>query len=173
MFHFYKRLICFGCLVFLGSFAPLIDASECPVPLLSLGGGYWDAGHSHADGLIQVEYKAGKCFWNFIRPQASLIFPEFRAVFLGVGFAIEIHITDHLIFSPNFEPGLYYRGKGKNLGCPIEFRSAAEFSYEFKNKMRIGMQYYHLSNASISNRNPGANAATVFLAFPLNPCCFW
>lgn len=142
-----------------------------PTPLLCLGGGYLDAGSHHSGGLAQIEYKFGKYFWHYIRPQASLIVPELRSVFVGVGLAFEIYSTDRLIFSPSFTPGLYYRGKGKDLGFPIEFRSSLEVAYEFANNIRIGSQFYHISNASLSHKNPGVNALTVFLAIPL--CRFW
>jgi lipid A 3-O-deacylase len=154
-----------GLLVALLSAFPLLG-NDHPTPLLSVGGGYFFAGKNHSGGLFQAEYKSGMNFWGFVRPEAVLITPELRSVFLGAGVAFEFHVSDNFIFSPSFVPGLYYRGKGKNLGYPVEFRSSLELSYVFRNEARLGTQFYHISNASISHRNPGANALTFFLALP-------
>jgi lipid A 3-O-deacylase len=138
-----------------------------PRPLLSVGGGWWMGGKDHCTGLLQAEYKWGRSYWGFVRPEACLIIPEFSGLFAGVGVGIDLYVTKNLVFSPNFIPGYYYQGKGKNLGCPLEFRSALELSWEFKNKLRLGSQFWHISNASLGKKNPGVNAWTVFIAFPL------
>lgn len=135
--------------------------------LIALGGGYYFAGRRHSGGLIQAEYKWHRTYWKVVRPQVELIVPEFKSVFVGVGFALEFYLTKHLVFSPNFSPGLYYRGQGRHLGYPLEFRSCLELAYEWNNKARLGTQFYHISNASLGRKNPGANALTCFLAFPL------
>jgi lipid A 3-O-deacylase len=142
----------------------------CSPPLLSLGGGYWMAGKRHSGGLIQAEYKWGCKWFRFLRPQACLVVPEFCAFFVGAGVGVELYVTDHLVFSPHFSPGLYYGGKGKNLGCPLEFRSGVDLAYEFNNEMRLGTQFWHISNASIGCRNPGANAWTLYIGIPLKFC---
>lgn len=162
------RLLLLLCPLLLG---PVYGSEFCFVyerpPLLSIGGGYWHAGPRHSDGLFQLEYKFGEIFFRYLRPQVSLVAPEMRALFLGVGLAFEIVFRDHWVFSPNFEPGFYWRGSGRNLGYPLEFRSALELAYEWDNACRFGGQLYHISNASLSNRNPGANALTLFFALPL------
>lgn len=144
---------------------------EClppPVPLLSIGGGCFDMNHSHMCGLAQLEYKCGTYFWHGLRPQATLVIPGFHSVFAGVGIGWEIYLLKHLVFFPNFCPGIYFHSsKGKRLGSPVEFRSALELSYEFCGAYRLGGQFYHISNAHLSNHNPGANAFVFFIALPL------
>lgn len=147
-----------------------VEGYEDPVPLFSVGGGRVFAGKRHSGGLIQFEYKLGKYWFGHIRPQASLAIPELRSLFFSVGLAFEIYLGDKFVLSPNFSPGLYYKGRGRDLGCPLEFRSCFEAAYVLNNGARFGSQFYHISNASISNRNPGENAWTLFLAFPLR--CF-
>lgn len=64
--------------------------------------------------------------------------------------------------TPNFVAGLYSKGDGKNLGGPIEFRSGLELSYVLPNsKSRVGLAFNHISNASIYDRNPGAETLLV------------
>lgn len=143
---------------------------ENRVAHVSLGGGYFDAGENHSGGLFQVEYKFSQYFWRFVRPEVTLVVPNFNSFFMGVGAGIEIPIYERLLFCPNFCPGYYYQGNGKNLGYPLEFRSAVEVCYEFQNKSRLGGQFWHISNASLSSKNPGANGLVAYYAFPLSWC---
>lgn len=140
---------------------------ETPPPLLTVGGGYWDAGKSHSGGAFQMDYRFGKYWFWTVRPQAVLIAPDFRAFFLGAGLGFEWTIVPHVIIIPSFTPGVYYQGSGRNLGYPVEFRSSIELAYEWENCTRAGIQFYHISNASLSRRNPGANAAVVYIGIPL------
>lgn len=135
--------------------------------LLSFGAGYWDDRSKDSTGLFQAEYKFSRCYFNFIRPQISVITPGFHSIFAGVGFAVELYMSEHFIFCPNFEPGLYFHGGGRDLGYPIEFRSCLEMAYEFCNKGRLGAQFFHISNAHLGKHNPGANAFALYYAFPL------
>tara|TARA_B100000131_G_C18009567_1_gene569902 strand:+ start:545 stop:1075 length:531 start_codon:yes stop_codon:yes gene_type:complete len=59
------------------------------------------------------------------------------------------HIT------PSFGLGYYDDGDGKKLGNKIEFRTGLEFSYQLKNRDRIGVSISHISNANIGDKNPG------------------
>lgn len=143
-------------------------AQECvPVSHVVVGGGYYHAG-SHSGGLFQLEYRFAKYFFGWIRPQASLILPKFESLFLGFGVGVEIRPFKHLLIYPTFSPGFYDQGKeGRDLGFPLEFRSSIEFAFEWCNRTSIGVQIYHISNASLSNRNPGANVLALTLALPL------
>ncbi len=143
-------------------------AIENPVPLFSIGGGRLFAGPNHSGGIVQCEYKWGKYWCGHIRPQVTFAIPEMRSIFFGVGLAWEYYLTRKIVFSPNFSPGLYHRGEGRDLGYPLEFRSALEAAYEFNNSARIGTQFYHISNGSLSDRNPGENAWVIFIAFPFH-----
>ncbi len=135
-------------------------------PLLTVGSGLYYGGPRHSGGVFQLEYKAKNCFLRYFRPQASLAFPEMRGVFFGAGLGVDFYLCDHLVFTPSFEPGLYYMGRSRNLGHPIEFRSAVELAYEKNNGLRLGAQFYHISNASLGHHNPGANALVFFLGLP-------
>ena len=144
-----------------------IPIDETP-PQFSLGGGYFDIGRKKTCcGLFQAEYKFGKILWRYLRPHAGLMTAELESTYLYLGLGVELYLTSHWVFTPSFSPGLYFNGCGKNLGIPIEFRSAVEFAYEFSTKIRGGVQFYHISNAHLSHRNPGANELVFFVAIPL------
>jgi len=61
-------------------------------------------------------------------------------------------------FTPSFTPGLYHEGDGKDLGHIIEFKSELQFSFNLFENTQLGMSYNHISNASLGEKNPGANS---------------
>ena len=73
------------------------------------------------------------------------------------------------MLTPSLAPGLYREGGGKDLGHVIEFRSSVKLAYRFDNRARLGLDLYHLSNAGLANRNPGANALMLTYSMPLGP----
>ncbi len=60
--------------------------------------------------------------------------------------------------TPSFAPGYYNKGNGKDLGHAIEFKSEVQLSYDLPKSSQLGFSYNHLSNASLGNKNPGANS---------------
>jgi lipid A 3-O-deacylase len=64
-------------------------------------------------------------------------------------------------FTPSFTPGLYSEGDGKDLGHVIEFKSELQASFNISKNTSLGMSYNHISNASIGDKNPGANSYMV------------
>ena len=63
-----------------------------------------------------------------------------------------------LNFTPSFTPGLYHEGDGKDLGHLIEFKSELQISLDLSKDSELGFSYNHISNASLGNKNPGANS---------------
>ena len=63
-----------------------------------------------------------------------------------------------LNLTPSFTPGIYHEGDGKDLGHLIEFKSELKFSLDLSGNSQLGFSYNHLSNASLGNKNPGANS---------------
>ena len=63
-----------------------------------------------------------------------------------------------LNITPSFTPGLYFEGDGKDLGHLIEFKSELQFSVDLSNTSELGFSYNHISNASLGDKNPGANS---------------
>lgn len=162
IFRIYKYIIIF----IFSCHASFLAAQDCPPGLLSIGGGYFGFGSDYCHGTLQAEYKWGERYWNYLRPIGTVALTERGALYVACGFGCELYLTERLIFTPSFAPGLYYNGNGKKLGHPVEFRSGLELAYQMKNKSRIGTQLYHISNAHLAHRNPGANALIFFIAFP-------
>ena len=60
--------------------------------------------------------------------------------------------------TPSFTPGLYNEGDGKDLGHVVEFKSEVQISLNLLENSQLGMSYNHISNASLGDKNPGANS---------------
>jgi lipid A 3-O-deacylase len=63
-----------------------------------------------------------------------------------------------LNITPSFTPGLYHEGDGKDLGHMLEFKSEVQISFDLSKNTELGFSYNHLSNASLGDKNPGANS---------------
>ena len=92
-----------------------------------------------------------------ISPISGGFVTENSAAYVYTGFEWNVDMGD-LIFTPSFAPGLYYEGDGKDLGHVLEFKSEVQFSYVFSENSQIGFSYNHVSNASLGDKNPGANS---------------
>ena len=60
--------------------------------------------------------------------------------------------------TPSFTPGLYHQGDGKDLGHMLEFKSEVQLSFDLFKNTELGFSYNHISNASLGDKNPGANS---------------
>ena len=63
-----------------------------------------------------------------------------------------------LNITPSFTPGLYHEGDGKDLGHMLEFKSEVQLSLDLSQSSELGFSYNHISNASLGDKNPGANS---------------
>jgi len=96
-------------------------------------------------------------FLGNISPITGGFITENSAAYIYTGFEWNIDLGA-LKFTPSFAPGLYHKGDGKDLGHVLEFKSEVQFSYVFSKNSSIGISYNHVSNASIGDKNPGANS---------------
>ncbi len=69
------------------------------------------------------------------------------------------------VVTPQFAVALYEDGDGRDLGGVLEFRSGLEIAYRFGTGPRVGVLFYHLSNADIYDFNPGSNSLVLTLSF--------
>ena len=96
-------------------------------------------------------------FLGNISPITGGFITENSAAYIYTGFEWNVEMGE-LTFTPSFAPGLYHKGDGKDLGHVLEFKSEVQLSYELSKDSRIGVSYNHVSNASLGNKNPGANS---------------
>ena len=93
-----------------------------------------------------------------VSPVTGMMVTADNAAYFYTGFQIKSQSEGPLKFTPSFTPGLYSEGDGKDLGHVIEFKTELQISYELSSNSEIGFSYNHISNASLGDKNPGANS---------------
>lgn len=158
------------------------------VDLISVGLGYFDQSFLDPEFIwfdnpdhgpfeeavdFRLEYRFGESLLPFTEPYA--LFKPWvgaeatsdGALYGAGGILIDIPVGS-FVFTPSLGVGLFSEGGGKELGSVIEFRSQLEVGYEFENNSRFGVTYSHISNAGISETNPGANLIVVYYHVPVD-----
>ena len=92
-----------------------------------------------------------------ISPVTGFFLTENQAAYLYTGIQAHYNLGD-IDFTPSFTPGLYHEGDGKDLGHGLEFKSEVQVSVDLGETSNLGMSYNHVSNASLGDKNPGANS---------------
>ena len=148
-------------------------ADNCPPDFFSIGIGANDFSRCSCSFEFEMEYKFHvKAFkspnrYLEFRPLLGAMATAKRAFYGYLGLNFDLLFFDHLHLSPGFAAGYFTAGKGKNLGYPIEFRSGVELGWQFSDGCRLGIHFYHLSNAGLGRRNPGEESLVLFYDVPL------
>ena len=97
-------------------------------------------------------------FLGNVSPITGGFVTENSAAYVYTGIEWNVDMGEKIKFTPSFAPGLYHEGNGKDLGHVLEFKSEVQFSYISSDKTSFGVSYNHVSNASLGDKNPGANS---------------
>src|SRR5215813_11239372 len=123
-------------------------------PRLAIGGGVFDVlpnsdqPGSGTTGLAFSEVRFGDVLW-IVAPFVG-VFGTGQGAFYGYGgFGFDINIAERFVVTPSAAVGYFTHGTGVNLGAHAEFRTGAEIDYRFENLTRVGVGFYHMSNAGI------------------------
>jgi lipid A 3-O-deacylase len=126
------------------------------------------------DGAVdyRLEYRFGTSLISWTEPYVKIKpfigfegTSEWGAYGLG-GILADIPIGP-LTVTPSFGIGLYSQGDGRDLGSLLEFRSQVELGYRFENEIRISVAYSHISNANLTELNPGVDIVSAYLHVPV------
>ncbi len=133
---------------------------------LALGGGVFNfsKGRSSAEGGL--EYRQPTGVWG-LTGALGLSGTEEGSFWVFAGLRRDLRLAEGWWVTPAFAVALYEKGDGRDLGGPVEFRSAIEISHEWPKRQRLALAFYHLSNAGIYDLNPGSNSLVLTLSFPL------
>jgi lipid A 3-O-deacylase len=144
----------------------LNSVSKNRMSYLQFGTGYYDINDNKSTFELRVEKRFAKAFLK-LQPLTGLMITGDKAIYGYGGISLD-WVFGNFILTPSFAAGLYLDGDGKDLGHAIEFRSALEVSYQFKNRHRLGLMIYHLSNASLSDNNPGTEVLSLGYSVPFS-----
>jgi len=92
-----------------------------------------------------------------VSPVTGMMVTADNAAYFYTGIEANLDLGP-LKLTPSFTPGLYSQGGGKDLGHPVEFKSEVQVSMDLGESTNFGMSYNHVSNASLGEKNPGANS---------------
>ena len=96
-------------------------------------------------------------FLGTIAPVTGFLVTADTATYLYTGVQAEYNLGK-INLTPSFTPGLYGQGDGKDLGHLVEFKSELQLSFDLFKDSELGFSYNHISNASLGEKNPGANS---------------
>ena len=151
--------------------AQITFGSPADAPRIAIGGGAFDVlpdskkPGSGTTGLALGEYRFGDVLW-IVAPFIGA-FGTGKGAFYGYGgFGFDINFFERFVVTPTAAVGYFTPGTGIDLGAHTEFRTGAEFDYRFENLSRLGVGFYHMSNAGIGKQNPGVELVTLVLTMP-------
>ena len=113
-----------------------------------------------------VEYRFSPVEYG-LRPMIGINTNTDGSVYGYGGLSWDVALIDNQLYLiPNFAAGGYSQGSGKDLGHGLEFRSGIEVNYQFPNTHRVGVAVNHISNASLGDKNPGAETLLINYSVP-------
>ncbi|HYG85883.1 MAG TPA: acyloxyacyl hydrolase [Azospirillum sp.] len=149
--------------------------------LLSVGLGAFDSVSVRSSTItprkrsldMRVEYRFGYSLLPFAEPYVSVrpwlgLEGNTDGMLYGAGGVLADVALGRVVFTPSFGVGGYRRGGSKHLGSGLEFRTTLELGYRFENEARLSAFFSHISNAGITDRNPGADTVGVYLHLPVS-----
>ena len=105
----------------------------------------------------QNEYLNRDTFLGNLSPITGGFITQNSAAYVYTGVEWNVYMGS-FYFTPSFAPGLYHEGDGKDLGHVLEFKSEVQLSYKTSDTTNFAVSYNHVSNASLGDKNPGANS---------------
>ena len=105
----------------------------------------------------QNENLIKESFLGTISPITGFMLTENNAAYAYTGIQAQYKMGK-LNIVPSFAPGIYGEGNGKDLGHILEFKSEVQLSLDLSSNSELGFSYNHISNASLGDKNPGANS---------------
>jgi len=143
------------------------SASADSPSFLSIGVGWYDINDDQDAVDLRVEYRSKVKLLGFVKPWVGAEVTSVAAAYGVAGVLTDIFLSRRIVLTPGFGVGVYADGDGKDLGSAIEFRSQLELGYRFDNRSKLALAFSHISNAHLTNQNPGSEILTVYYHFPL------
>jgi len=133
---------------------------------LSFGVGAFDAFDDDTRATqFELQFRPGLKWW-LLQPMVGASVTTDGSVYGYGGISVDINLTPYLVVRPSVAAGAYEEGDGKDLGGTLQFRSGIEVAWQFENRMRLGLEFYHRSNAGIYDDNPGEESLMLTFAAP-------
>lgn len=141
-----------------------------PVPLVSLNSGM--VGINPDDevedpGRFGVEYRHTPMGRWQLTPALGYARAEADASYTYLDLKRDFHLTERWTLTPSLGAGYYNASPQIRLGHELEFRTALELTWRVSGNFRVGAAIDHLSNSSLSDRNPGIESFILTVLVPV------
>jgi hypothetical protein len=134
--------------------------------LLTISAGGWEVLRGkHTEPELDIDYRSSYRLWIFKPHFGALVAGDGDYYGYG-GLLTDIYWGPHIVTTLSTAVG-FYGGGGFDLGSHVEFRSGGDIAYRFDNAARLGVAFYHISNAGITQRNPGSESALMTFSYPI------
>ena len=143
-------------------------ASADDPSFISVGVGWYDINDNEGAVDLRVEYRSKAKILSIVKPWIGVEVTSDIAAYGVVGILADIFFGRRVVLTPSVGVGVYADGDGKDLGSAIEFRSQIELGYRFDNRSRLALAFSHISNAHLTDQNPGSEIATIYYHIPLD-----
>lgn len=116
---------------------------------------YFDVDGGNDVTAVELTYQLENLrFWH-VRPQVGAMANLDGGMYAYGGFILPVELPGRFRVSPSLGAGAYHQGDSLDLGSVLEFRSAIQLDRPIRGDDRLALFLYHLSNASLGDRNPG------------------
>jgi hypothetical protein len=129
------------------------------------GGGAGEAGLELRGAPLQLHFLPR--FLPDPVPVAGVMATSQSLAYGYAGLRFDFPLDDRWVLTPGFAAGLFRQGDGPNLGGLVEFRSSLELARRLGAGSRLGIGFFHLSNAGIYKGNPGSESLVLTFSFGL------
>jgi lipid A 3-O-deacylase len=142
-------------------------ASADDPDFLAVSAGIHDFHDNRTAAEGRIEYRSD-IELSVFRPFTGFMMTNDSAMYGYGGVFMDLFFGRRLVLQPSFAVGAYAKGSGKDLGHWIEFRSQLELAWRFDDRSRLGLSVNHISNASLSDNNPGTESVVLTYALPFD-----
>lgn len=137
------------------------------VPMLNVNLGTVNVLNGEKSTRVGIDYRFRPLGdWRLV-PALGAEVSDDGAYFIRADLRRDFWLDERWVLTPSFGLGVFEDGRKLHLGNTLEFRSGLELGYRFYREYRIGVAFYHISNAGIGKNNPGTEALVGSLCIPL------
>jgi len=155
---------------FLNFFPPAATVSSESLPqrgLIGISAGAAGIKDSLQLSIFNLQYTLPQRWW-LLAPHVGLIITTQTAFYAYAGLGLEFCPAPRWMIIPRLSAGYYQSIVDQGLGSSLEFFSALEAAYRFKDQSRLGLVFGHMSNARLGRENPGTEFLFLTYTIPVD-----
>lgn len=153
-----RKLLLVLCLFVAAAVGPPTAARSEDGGFVLFGVGWFNVGGYRDPIQFDLEWRSTPKVWK-LQINAGAMANGDGGVFGFGGVRRDFHFGKTWGTSLGLGVGLWHPGNdGLDLGGAVEFRTSVEFFAEPTARSRLGLNFYHLSNADLYDQNPGSNS---------------